>query len=40
MNAFQAVHIVLPVLEYGGCVWDPYHSSYVNKLEWTQEFAA
>ncbi len=31
--------IVLPVSGYGGRVWDPYHNSYVNKLDRTQEFA-
>ena len=32
--------IILPILSYGGCIWDPHHTTYTTKLEKVQEFAA
>ena len=32
--------IVRPVLEYGGCVWDPHHQSHIQSLERIQNNAA
>ncbi len=32
--------IILPILGYGASIWDPYHSTYVRKLDRVQEFAA
>ena len=32
--------IMLPILNYCSVVWDPYHSTYIDKLERAQHFAA
>jgi len=32
--------IILPILNYGASVWNPYHVTYINKLDRVQEFAA
>ena len=32
--------IVLPKLDYCSCIWDPYQTTYIEKLERVQEFAA
>ena len=32
--------IVLPILDYCSCLWDPYQTTYIETLECVQEFAA
>ena len=31
---------VKPVLEYGGCVWDPHYKNQIEKIEKVQKRAA
>ena len=32
--------IILPILGYGASIWDPYHATYISKLDRVQELAA
>ena len=33
-------HVVLPLLNYCSCVWDPYQTTYINMIEGVQKFTA
>ena len=32
--------LVLPILDYGCCIWDPHQEKYITQLERVQSFAA